>query len=79
MPIYEFNCPKCETKFEDLVFGDATPPCPKCGNKETKKLISCATLHSQAPSRVGQQVSFPSSGGSGCGSCSGGSCSSCGH
>ena len=61
MPIYEFNCPKCKANFEELVFGQDTPPCPKCGNEKTKKLISCATLHSQAPSRVGQQVSFPTS------------------
>lgn len=79
MPIYEFNCPKCENNFEDLVFGDAAPPCPKCGNKKTKKLLSCATFHTQAPSRAGRPVSFPaSSSGSGCGGCSGGSCSTCG-
>lgn len=64
MPIYEFNCPKCKANFEELVFGQAIPPCPKCGNEKTKKLLSCATLHSQAaPSRVGQQVSFPKSSG----------------
>ena len=78
MPIYEFNCPKCNTNFEELIFGEDIPACPKCGNGETHKLLSCATLHSQAPSRVGQQVSFPTSGRSGCGSCAGGNCSSCG-
>lgn len=79
MPIYEFNCPKCEANFEELVFGEATPPCPKCGHKQTRKLLSCATFHTQAPSRVGQNVSFPSApSGGGCAGCSGGSCSSCG-
>ncbi|MDL2285479.1 zinc ribbon domain-containing protein [Desulfovibrio sp. OttesenSCG-928-F07] len=78
MPIFEFNCPKCQHKFEDLVFGSATPPCPKCGNAETEKMISRPTIHFAAPSRAGQTVTFPSSGGSGCGSCAGGNCGSCG-
>ena len=78
MPIYEFNCPKCKTVFEELVFGQDAPPCPKCGSEKTEKLLSRPTLHMQGePNRVGQQVSFPSSGG-GCAGCSGGSCSSCG-
>lgn len=65
MPIYEFNCPKCQTNFEELVFGDDTPPCPECGNKKTKKLLSCAVLHTPAPSRVGQSVPMPTSSGGG--------------
>jgi hypothetical protein len=40
-------------------------------------LLSRPTLHMPAPSRVGQTVPMPSSGG-GCSGCSGGSCSSCG-
>lgn len=74
MPIYEYTCPKCGKKFEELVFGDKVPACPSCGNTDTKKLLSCATLHT-APAGGGY---MPSSGGSSCGSCSGGNCSSCG-
>lgn len=78
MPIYEFNCPECKNIFEELVFGDDKPACPKCGHAETTKLLSCATLHTPAPSRLGQQVSFPSSSSSSCGSCSSKNCSTCG-
>lgn len=79
MPIYEFNCPKCKDNFEELVFGDAVPPCPKCGNPKTKKLLSCAVLHSAEVSRAGQQVALPSApSGGGCAGCSGGNCSTCG-
>lgn len=76
MPIYEYKCPKCSTEFEELVFGDDVPPCPKCGSEDSERLLSCACLHMPAPLRVGQTVSYPS-GGSRCGSCSGGSCASC--
>lgn len=79
MPIYEFSCPKCKINFEELVFGDKIPPCPKCGHGDTKKLLSRPTLHTAEASRVGQNVTLPSApSGGGCAGCSGGSCSSCG-
>lgn len=75
MPIYEYKCPKCAKQFEELIFGDEIPPCPKCGEKTTERLMSCATIRTPAPSRAGQTVSFPSAGS--CNGCSGGDCSSC--
>lgn len=80
MPIYEYTCHKCGHIFEELVFGDKNPSCPKCGLTETEKMISRPTLHMPAPSRVGQQVAYPASGGGGgCGSCASKNCGSCGH
>ena len=29
MPIYEYRCKACNHTFEDLVFGDEKPSCPK--------------------------------------------------
>lgn len=42
MPIFEYQCKKCGTKFEELVQGDreAQIPCPECGNNQTEKLVS---------------------------------------
>ena len=77
MPIYEYKCAKCAAEFEELVFGDDAPPCPRCGAENSERLLSCACLHMPAPSRVGQTVTYPSSGRSGCGGCAGGSCASC--
>ncbi len=78
MPIYEYRCPECGDEFEELVFGDDAPLCPKCGCDHTRRLLSCACLHMPAPSRVGQTVAFPqSSGKSACAGCSGGSCATC--
>ena len=45
MPLYEYKCPKCETKFEKLLRIsriDEPQVCPneKCDAKETRKVIS---------------------------------------
>ncbi|SHN66031.1 FmdB family zinc ribbon protein [Desulfovibrio litoralis] len=78
MPIFEFRCEKCGNEFEELVFGNDLPPCPKCKHNVCQKLISMAQFNVPGPSRAGQTVTFPSSGGgSKCGGCSGGDCSSC--
>lgn len=45
MPVYEYKCPKCEHKFEELVKHDAPPPaCPECGNESTEKQVSISTF-----------------------------------
>jgi len=42
MPIYEFKCKTCETKFEKMrAMRDETPsPCPMCGGADTMRLLS---------------------------------------
>lgn len=79
MPIYEYKCAKCANEFEELVFGDERPPCPACGSDQAQRLLSCACLHMPAPSRVGQTVTYPSSGsgGGGCAGCTASSCAGC--
>ena len=81
MPIYEYKCPKCSTEFEELVFGGDIPECPACGCPKSERLLSCACLHTSASSRMGQDVSSPSSYGSGsgggCGGCTASSCAGC--
>jgi putative FmdB family regulatory protein len=47
MPLYEYKCSKCGEKFEKLTsFANSHEmECPKCGSKETQKLIgSFATM-----------------------------------
>ena len=78
MPIYEYKCPKCANEFEELVFGDDIPECPKCGCAKPDRLLSRVCLHMPATSRAGQTVTYPSSkGGSGCGGCTASSCAGC--
>ena len=43
MPLYEYECKKCEKKFETLVSlkdSDDSVKCPRCGSEETGKLLS---------------------------------------
>jgi len=43
MPIYEYNCRKCESKFEKLVKNAANADdavCPECGSKDTARALS---------------------------------------
>ena len=35
MPMFDFTCTGCGTVFEELVFGDEAPACPKCGKNTT--------------------------------------------
>ncbi|EPR40852.1 regulatory protein, FmdB family [Desulfovibrio sp. X2] len=78
MPIFEYVCGKCGKEFEELVFGDETPPCPHCAAKDTQKLMSCCR-HKNGGASGGDFAapSAPSSGGGGCAGCSGGSCATC--
>ena len=38
MPMFDFVCTACGNKFEDLVFGDESPACPKCGAATEKQM-----------------------------------------
>ncbi|MDD6181941.1 MAG: zinc ribbon domain-containing protein [Desulfovibrionaceae bacterium] len=40
MPMFDFVCPKCGARFEELVFGDDNPACPQCGHAPTERQMS---------------------------------------
>ncbi|MBI9081463.1 MAG: zinc ribbon domain-containing protein [Pseudodesulfovibrio sp.] len=46
MPIYEYQCQKCQTIFEEWQSGfeEREMPCPECG-EESKRLISHTSFH----------------------------------
>lgn len=71
MPIYEFQCEKCEHEFEELVLRrDEAVQCPNCESDRLKKLFSGFAVTGSAR-RVND---------SSCGSCQAtpSKCSSCG-
>jgi putative FmdB family regulatory protein len=79
MPIYEYRCENCQTRFEALrPFSQSANPiaCPKCAEPGARRLISsfAAVSRSEGGSRL-----VTSSQAGGCGSCAGGHCATCGH
>lgn len=50
MPIYEFQCQSCQTRFETLVMRrDEQVSCPHCSGHELQKLISAHAVGTGAP------------------------------
>jgi putative FmdB family regulatory protein len=79
MPIYEYACPGCGERFEQLVrrFGDAVA-CPSCASADVEKQLSVFAVASAAPSpalaRCGEGACSPSAGGCDASPCGGGAC-----
>ncbi|MGE5553143.1 MAG: FmdB family zinc ribbon protein [Betaproteobacteria bacterium] len=71
MPFYEFRCPKCGFRFEELCTAGNRPPCPKCGAAEVERLFSAFATKS------GGEFRSSGKGSGGCAGCGGGSCASC--
>jgi len=77
MPIYEYICPECSTKFEmlrPLSQADKDAPCPKCHKSARRQMstFACFSSNAGALTRI-------SGTGSTCSSCGSNSCSTCGH
>jgi len=71
MPIYEYQCNKCQCCFEKLVFGsNPEVHCPSCSSQDTTKRLSKFGM-----GKGSGEAS--SSSGSGCGGCSASSCAGC--
>jgi len=74
MPIYEFICNPCDSRFEILtsISRASEARCPKCGSDDVKRLVSMFAARST--SSDGSVKS-----GGGCAGCSSGNCGSCRH
>ena len=73
MPIYEYVCSTCQTKFEvmrPMSQADTPAPCAHCHSRKTKRAMSLFSASSG-----GKPVSGSASKSGGC---SGGSCGGCG-
>jgi putative FmdB family regulatory protein len=77
VPIFEFECPRCNHRFDDLLRSSSAknPPCPKCKCVKTQRLMSTFSMGGCA-----SEGGHSHGGGScSCGGCSSGSCSGCKH
>jgi len=66
MPIYEFKCKDCGSEFEYLCFNsrdEENAECPKCGSKETVKLLSTFSSVSSGGGGFASASSCSASGG----------------
>jgi len=69
MPIFEYDCQKCNENFEKLVRNSMKQViCPNCSSDEVEKRLSKFAVSG---------VSAPSGSSGGCNSCSSHNCGSC--
>jgi len=72
MPVYEFACSGCETRFERLLsfeVASGAVDCPTCGRSQARRLVS--TFAALSKSRTGDMGSIA---GAGCACSAGGGC-----
>ncbi len=73
MPIFEYQCRKCESSFELLVRSDTRIACPTCDSESVTKKLSIFAAHTRQPA-----AGLPAchTGGEGCdlGRCGSGLC-----
>ena len=51
MPIYEFECDQCGSRFEELMAsGGKLPGCPDCGEDRTRRRLSPVSPPGRVPS-----------------------------
>jgi len=77
MPIYEYVCKECGKHFDvlrSMKEADAPIACEGCQSLQTTRQLSKCYAQSGGKPLAGSGVSS-----SGCGSCAGGHCSSCGN
>lgn len=48
MPIYEYACQDCATRFETLVRNGTQPECPRCHSNQLEKQLSVFATSSTA-------------------------------
>jgi len=78
MPIYEYFCPKCKSKFDLLRLiskSDEDGECPECQTKSQRTIT--AFVGRVKIEDAGGASAAATAGGSSCTSCSSSSCSSC--
>lgn len=52
MPLYEFDCRKCGSRFETLVRGAETPQCPSCQSPDLQRVHSLFGVSSEGTRRA---------------------------
>lgn len=80
MPVYEYYCRECNTRFEALrpmSQMDTPIACPRCDTPNARRAISVFAAVSRESGGSSRMIASSTS--SGCNGCAGGNCASCGH
>jgi putative FmdB family regulatory protein len=64
MPLFDFVCKDCETKYEDLIRGSETSACPACESERVDRLLPVFAVNTG-----GAPSSLPMPPPGSCGSC----------
>jgi putative FmdB family regulatory protein len=62
MPIYEYLCEDCGTKFEKLMRSTAAPSgveCPSCGESHVERQLSTFSAHANGPGKQAEMPACP--------------------
>lgn len=61
MPIYEYKCDDCGTKFEKLMRASSdAPECPSCGQRHLTQELSTFAAHANGGSKSADMPGCPS-------------------
>jgi putative FmdB family regulatory protein len=64
MPLYVYVCPRCQHRFEELVFGAEEVRCPECRSADAERQLSTFAVHGAPAAPECENRPF-----GGCGSC----------
>jgi putative FmdB family regulatory protein len=52
MPIFDFQCAACGSRFEQLVLGTRVPACPHCGSTQLQRQVSLVAPQGTAQATI---------------------------
>ena len=69
MPLFEFDCQQCQSRFELLVRESKPLTCPECHSSDLQKLLSLPAAHTGHVNQQANELPFASApcGRGGCG------------
>lgn len=80
MPMYEYGCLACNSRFDRLrpmSQDDTGVTCPRCGGEQVQRRLSVFAAHTRGAGAAVAESAAPSTSGGGCGAgCCGGGCAS---
>lgn len=55
MPLFDYRCLSCDSRFELLIRGSAVPTCPSCSSTSLERLLSMFSVSSDGTQQKNRQ------------------------